>query len=467
VLNVRRVAEGLPDRLCREAWEVSSDGLVLFDIDGNVLAFDNKFADLFSGPVTSAGTAAIFPRDCRPAELIAAANPTATKSCDLTVGEGRRLRVRCDCVRVEEGLLASLHLGGEPHRGAAGKRAERSAQQLKWMRAILDTTAAVIIVLDREGRFIRFNRAAEALTGFRSREVRGKHVWQTVLFEEDAEKMQAGFHALSMGSTDSLRLESRWRMRDGSARTLSWSSVVTRGRSGNPDCVVAAGVDVTSLRETERALASLSREFMEARSAARREISRHLHDTIAQHLVVLGLSLTRLEREPDRITAGEVKKTLSLIDRCCRDLRVISYALAPPLFDDADAGAAFDWYSRVLQDDARVDVEFKVGALPAGTSPQVRLLLLAAVQEWAQKAIRYPGAAKTLITLETITPADAGPELRLEFVSGQPENEAVKEILMSPVIRERVRALRGRCEATHEQGGISARISVSAAGVST
>jgi hypothetical protein len=250
------------------------------------------------------------------------------------------------------------------------------------------------------------------------------------------------------------------------------------------------------LRETEGALAALSGEFIEAQSASRRDVSRHLHDTIAQYLVVLGLSLARLEREPDRVTAAEVKHTLGLVDRCCRDLRVISYALAPPLFDNADAAAAFGWYSRLLQEDAGVDVEFKIGDIPPGTSPQVRLLLLAAVQEWAEKAIRHPGAGKTLITLESVQrtgrggrlqrignfssaaarsvsvvravsgePTDTTSELRLEFVSGQPDNEAVMGILMSPVIRERVRTLGGRCEADREQGGISARISVNPSGV--
>jgi PAS domain S-box-containing protein len=454
--NDRGLAEGLPDRLCREAWEASSDGLILFDIQGNVRGFDHKFAHLMAGSITSDEIAAIFSCGCRPAKLLGAANPTATRWCRLALPDGRLLTARCHCVRVHDGLLVAIRLDGEPERGA---------HQHQWLNAILDIAEAVILVLDCEGRFVRFNRAAEALTGFCAREVIGKYFWQTVLFDEDVETVRAAFHRLTTGSEGSLRLENRWRTRDGSARILSLSSVVTRDPAGNPEYVVSTGIDITSVREAQDALASLSGEFIEAQSAARRDVSRYLHDTISQYLVVLGLSLAKLEREPDRVMAAEVKHTLGLVDRCCRDLRVISYALAPPLFDNADAAAAFDWYSRLLQEDARVDVEFKIGAIPAGTTRQVRLLLLAAVQEWAEKAIRYPGAGKTLITVESVELTNAMPEIRLEFVSGRPDNEAVKGILMSPVIRERVRTLGGRCEADWEQGGIAARISIDPEGV--
>jgi PAS domain S-box-containing protein len=469
VLNDSAAVEGLPEHLCREAWEVSSEGLILFDINGNALAFDHKLADLLIAPMTAAEIEAIFPCSCRPAELLEAAHPTTARLCRLNLRDGRHLRARCDCVRVRDGLFATIRLAGAPDLDRTAHRAiDLNADRTIWLKAILDIAQVVIVVVDRRGRFVLFNRAAEALTGFSAEEIVGQYFWQTLLiFEEDVEMLRAAFHSLITGSEGTLHLENRWRMRDGSARMLSWSNVVTRDRAGNPEYVVATGVDVTSLRDAERALTSLSGEFIEAQSRARRDVSRYLHDTISQYLVVLGLSLAKLEREPDRVTTAEVKHTLSLVDRCCRDLRVISYALAPPLFDDGDAAAAFDWYSRLLQEDARVDVEFKIGALPPGTSPQVRNLLLAAVQEWAEKAIRHPGAGKTLITLEIVSLTDTRSELRLEFISAQPDNEAVKGILASPVIRERVRTLGGLCEATREPGGISARISVDPAGTGT
>lgn len=440
----------------REAWEASADGLAFFDTDGRVRAFDRKFAQLAAGPVTDAGIELLFPAGCRPLDLLAAAKPAATRFCELTSGEGRRLPVRCECVKVEGGLLTAIRLGGDP----------RNA----WMNAILDATDTVIVVLDREGRFVRFNRAAEALTGYSAEEAIGQDAFTLVLFDEDRDALRSAVAQFMARPQGVLRRENRWRMRDGSARLLSWCNTVTRDRAGNAEYLISTATDVTGLRDTENARDSLAGEFLEAQSTGRRDVSRYLHDTISQNLVVLAMSLGNLQREPDNDTAADVEHALRLVDRCCRDLRVIGYALTPPSLDDGGAASALEWYSRRLLEDARVDVEFVAESIPSDTAPEVRALLRAVIQEWAEKAIRYPGAGKTWIVLKSVVPesampADATPEVRIEFQSGQLDNEAVHSILASAVIRERVRTLGGRCEAIWEQSGISARISVNAAGV--
>ncbi len=202
---------------------------------------------------------AIFSSGCRPAELLRAANPTATSRCTISGGDGRLLTARCDCVRVQDGFLTAVRLNGEPDLSAA----DRSA----WLGAILDTADTIIVVLDQDGRFVQFNRAAEDLTGFRAEEVIGKYFWSTVLFDEDVAALRATFDDLATCTDISMHYENRWRMRDGSARTLSWSTVVTRSLAGNVEYLVSTGIDVTSFRTTAGELASLSGEFMAAQSA--------------------------------------------------------------------------------------------------------------------------------------------------------------------------------------------------------
>jgi PAS domain S-box-containing protein len=451
------VVGDLPDSLFREAWEVASDGLVWFDINGKVRACDRKFARLVAAPVTDAAIERIFPAGCQPLQLLDAANPAAGRFCELTIGDGRRLPVRIECVRVQDGLLVALRIG--PNRNPGNGKT--------WLDAVLNATDAVIVVRDREGRFVRFNRAAEALTGYSAAEAIGKDACDLVLFDEDREATRAALEQFMVRPEGILRRESRWRKRDGSARMLSWCNTVTRDSAGNVEYLVSTGIDVTAVRKTEGALASLSGEFIEAQAAARHDICSYLHDTISQNLLVLALSLGDLDRQPDRDTAAIVKQALCLVNRCCQELRVITYALAPPVFDDGDPAAAFEWYCRHLREDARIDVEIRAGAIPPDTSPDVRALLLAALQEWSQKAIRYPAAGKTVITLKKVALANAMSELQLEVLCSQPENEAVRALLASPVIRERVQKLGGRCEAIRQNGGMSARISVNAAGVRT
>ena len=56
--------------------------------------------------------------------------------------------------------------------------------------AILDTVGALVVVLDPEGRIVRFNRACEQMTGYFFPEVRGKVVWDLFLIPEEIERFK-------------------------------------------------------------------------------------------------------------------------------------------------------------------------------------------------------------------------------------------------------------------------------------
>ena len=51
--------------------------------------------------------------------------------------------------------------------------------------AILDTVGALVVVLDREGRVVRFNRACEQMTGHSFEQVRGQCLWDLFVVPEE------------------------------------------------------------------------------------------------------------------------------------------------------------------------------------------------------------------------------------------------------------------------------------------
>jgi PAS domain S-box-containing protein len=75
--------------------------------------------------------------------------------------------------------------------------------------AIFDTVGALIIVLHREGRIVRFNRACEHMTGYSVDESRGACVWELFVVPEEARE----FRNLFLQICDKLsrtEYESRW-----------------------------------------------------------------------------------------------------------------------------------------------------------------------------------------------------------------------------------------------------------------
>ena len=85
-------------------------------------------------------------------------------------GQGVALAIGLNPVRTPDGLrvLASIVDIG------ARKRAEQALQKERdFIDAVLETAGALVVVLDREGRMLRFNRACEQTTSYSSEEVMG------------------------------------------------------------------------------------------------------------------------------------------------------------------------------------------------------------------------------------------------------------------------------------------------------
>lgn len=117
--------------------------------------------------------------------------------------------------------------------------------------AILDASAndLLVVVLDREGRIARFNRACQALTGYSLEEVRGKHIWDFLVPADEVPLAKAAFDEVHDGSP--VRREYHWRCRDGGTKLISWSNIMS-STNGSVDYVVGTGFDVTERMESRQ-----------------------------------------------------------------------------------------------------------------------------------------------------------------------------------------------------------------------
>jgi PAS domain S-box-containing protein len=142
--------------------------------------------------------------------------------------------------------------------------AERKAVQatLKeeraFVSAVLDTVGALVVVLDREGRIVRFNRTCEQVTGYTFEEVKGRLIWDFLLAPEEVEPVRATFDNLRSGRFPN-EFENYWVARDGSHRLIAWTNTDISGWDGGVKYVVGTGLDVTARRQAENEIRGLSR----------------------------------------------------------------------------------------------------------------------------------------------------------------------------------------------------------------
>jgi PAS domain S-box-containing protein len=144
------------------------------------------------------------------------------------------------------------------------KSAEQKLEiERKIISKVIDTTASLIVVLDSQGRIVRFNQACEKTTGYSTAEVLNKYVWDLFLIPEEIEPVKTVFTKLSVENFHS-EYQNYWLSKNGAKRLISWSNTVTTDGEGLVEYVIGTGIDITDRKEAEIALA-LSYTNLESR----------------------------------------------------------------------------------------------------------------------------------------------------------------------------------------------------------
>ena len=108
--------------------------------------------------------------------------------------------------------------------------------------AAFDTTAALIVVLDRAGKIMRFNAACERLSGHREVDVVGQLLWPLVLDASEAVRSAWLYTQLQPG-VPLVKYENHWLTASGERRYLTWATTYLLDDQGEIDLVVATGLD--------------------------------------------------------------------------------------------------------------------------------------------------------------------------------------------------------------------------------
>ncbi len=120
-------------------------------------------------------------------------------------------------------------------------------------KAIIETSNALIIVLDAEGRIQRFNHGCEKITGYAEDEVKGRIFWDFMIPEEQAPGVRAVFEALKARDFPN-EYENDWLTKEGERRRIAWSNTAILDEAGAVTHVVGTGLDITQRIATEMTL---------------------------------------------------------------------------------------------------------------------------------------------------------------------------------------------------------------------
>ncbi|MDX2227034.1 MAG: PAS domain-containing protein [Verrucomicrobiae bacterium] len=146
---------------------------------------------------------------------------------------------------------------------AAGERRRYEAELFRernFISTILNTIGALVIVLDPQGRIVRFNQACEKCTGYLFPEVEGRAFWDFLIRPDEMEGVRQTFDQLKAGDFP-LAYENYWISKNGENRWISWTNSVILDAKGKIRYVIGSGLDQTEKKLLEDKIEQASREF--------------------------------------------------------------------------------------------------------------------------------------------------------------------------------------------------------------
>jgi len=143
------------------------------------------------------------------------------------------------------------------------KSAEEALERERnFISTILDTVSTLVLVLDREGRIVRFNKTCEKVTGYSFTELKGKPFWEKLLLPEELREVKKVFEELTAGHFPN-RHENYWLTKDGRRRLISWVNTALLDAQGEVEHIIGTGVDLTEHRAMEEALRESEQKYRE------------------------------------------------------------------------------------------------------------------------------------------------------------------------------------------------------------
>ena len=179
-------------------------------------------------------------------------------------------------------------------------RAERDRRELRnerdFVSAVVEHSAALVLILDPTGHIVRFNESCQRVSGLSLCEVQDKRIWDVLSSPEERDRERLTFERL-ISQRGTNHYEGSWTNKDGSRHEIAWSNSVLLNSDGDVGHVVCTGLDVTARNQAEERVLFLASYDPLTGLPNRRLMTEHLEQAITaeQSLAVLILDLDRFK----------------------------------------------------------------------------------------------------------------------------------------------------------------------------
>jgi len=255
-------------------------------------------------------------------------------------------------------------------------------------RTIFAASPDFIYLTDSEGKLLDANPALLEWQGLSLAELRQRH-FLDFFAGDNREEVVRAFAALQQGHT-ARRLAVRARNGRGESREFEINATPLSAQEGGT-AILSIARDLTERRRAEAALATLSRQLLEAQEAERRRLAYELHDELGHGLTTLKLMLEMIKGTPE-VGARRLQDSIKLVDDLVRQVRTLSLDLRPLMLDELGLVATLNWYVQRQAQRVESVIHFTADALEPRPHPALETACFRVVQEALTNAARHAQA---------------------------------------------------------------------------
>jgi PAS domain S-box-containing protein len=330
----------------RELFENAKDATYVHDLNGRYISV-NRAAEKLAGHTREEIIGRKFSDFIPLEEVVAVTNHLCQKLKDegetiyeseVFAKDGRRVPVEVSSHLIYENGIA-IGVQGTARDITERRRAE---ERLREYEKVVEGLEEMIVVVDRDFRFLLANRAYLKYRGKNREDVLGRLVPEVAGQDLFARVIKGKLEQTFQGHLVSYELKTTYS--DLGERDVLSTYIPIEGPGGidRAACVIQ---DITERKRAEEALQRYPRQLIEAQEMERQNIARELHDQIGQVLTAIRLNLqTVWETCESSESRALIDEGVAMVDGAVEQVRDLSFELRPSLLDDLGLVAALRWY---------------------------------------------------------------------------------------------------------------------------
>ncbi len=265
---------------------------------------------------------------------------------------------------------------------------------------LINSLPGVFYMFNKEGRYLRWNKNIEVITGYSSEEMSTFHPINFVPEDQRAmlaEKIANVFnYGIDNAEADLLTKDNR---------RLPYSFTGIYINYNGEDCMMGVGIDISERIKVQEELRELASHLQNVREEERARISREIHDELGQLLTGMKIDLSwlnkKLSSSPVPILE-KMKELMTLSDEIMKNVRSIATQLRPSLLDDLGLVAALEWQSDEFEKRYNIKTDFFSSVSYVNLDKDSATAIFRIYQESLTNILRH-AQADFLSTVLTIT----------------------------------------------------------------